>query len=104
MPEDELWVLNEDVPPLSPEGETVVEDDPAFTEECWALAPKNDSYTFGTPVTTRTDVWGLVWRVDFVAKGMDFEPRINRYVCWRNSRGALSDQIAFGQDIAPLRP
>jgi hypothetical protein len=96
-----------DCPPLSPEGERVVDDDPAFTSECIdrlnkATPPDYRPIQIGRPLTTRTAKWGLVWRVDFTQSQMK-STLVHRVVCWRASGGeGILMQLALFQSLAPL--
>jgi hypothetical protein len=76
-------------PPLAPEAEMVTAD-VAFSENC--LATVNDfiaksngrlQWELGRPLVTRSDKWGLIWRVDFNDGGPDLAPYISRIVCWK---------------------
>jgi len=100
-------------PPLSPEGEAVM-DDPDTASDCLDRAtelgakldkaPDSAGYfqwTLGTPLVSHNETWGIVCRIDFKMAGQDFAPRVNRLVLYVGPR-KVTFMIAIGQDIAPL--
>ena len=70
-------------PNVTPLHETVV-DDPSFVEACMArIAADLESrgWRLGKSIVTRSQEWGLVWRVDLL--GTALLGRIRRIICWR---------------------
>ncbi|MDH2386707.1 hypothetical protein [Bradyrhizobium sp. CER78] len=94
-----------DIPPLSPDRETVVVD-PLVVEACtahFADDAKNLGWSFGNSLPTQTEKWGFVWRADFTVHGLSHPDFINRAICWSEPGGnILGTLVAFGQKIAPL--
>jgi hypothetical protein len=100
-------------PPLSPEGEAVMDDQGAASAciaRASALGAKLDKvpdtagyfdWTLGTPMVTVSETWGVVCRVDFKMAGKDFAPYVNRLVLYAGAQ-KMNVMIAIGQDIAPL--
>jgi hypothetical protein len=95
-----------EIPPLEPDRETVVADDPSFVEACKAAFTADAQqfeWVFEKSLLTRSQRWGLVWRADFVIAG---RPRsshlINRAMCWGNAGGVEGTVVAFGQKVAPI--
>jgi hypothetical protein len=101
-------------PPLSPQGETVV-NDPETAAHCVAHAqdlgarlnetPDTAGYfnwTLGPALVTHNETWGIVCRIDFTMAGQDVSPRINRLVIYVAGFQKLSVMIVMGENIAPL--
>ena len=93
-------------PPLSPAGETVVPNDPAFSRECLQMIPAlRKNILVERALTTDTKQWGVVLRIDFTMAAAQMQTiagRVNRLVFWHGAGGALSVLIAVGQPMAPL--
>lgn len=93
-------------PPLSPEGEKIVQGDPSFVAACQErirYLASTGLWKLGKPLLTHSDKWGLVWRVDFEYPHDDLAPLINRAICWRTDDGTgVNSEIAIGQQVAPL--
>ncbi len=103
MPKTEIE--DADFPPLEPGDEPVAVTDPTFIGEC--LGALNEVSAVGPVQTdasrlTRNEVWGLVYRADFVIGGTPFEGLVNRYVGWRRPDGTIGTVLAIGQDLPPL--
>ena len=105
--------IGKDEPPLSPEGEAVM-NDPDTAAYCFEQAtqlgakldqaPESAGYfkwTLGTPLVSISDNWGVVCRIDFRMAGADYSPKVNRLVLYVGAE-KLNFMIAIGQDIAPL--
>ena len=105
--------MGKDEPPLSPDGEAVM-NDPDTAAYCFEKAaelgtkldkaPESAGYfkwTLGTPLVSENETWGIVCRIDFTMAGDDVSPYINRLVLYA-SADRLNFTIAIGQDIAPL--
>jgi hypothetical protein len=102
-------------PPLSPEGEPVM-NDPDTAAYCIAhardvgerlnTAPETAGYfdwTLGAALVTHNENWGIVCRIDFTMAGQDVSPRLNRIVLYAAAQ-KLSVMIAIGQHLEPLDP
>ena len=102
-----------DEPPLSPEGEAVMNDPDtaAFCRErAVELGAKLDKapdsagyfdWTLGEPLVSVNETWGVVCRIDFKMAGQDVAPRVNRLVLYVGAQ-KMNFMIAIGQNIAPL--
>jgi hypothetical protein len=97
-----------ELPPASPEGETVVADERLFIDACKsAIADQAQTlgWSFGNSVLTHSDRWGLVWRVDFfvIGRPVQHTSLINRAIHWGKSDGTIDGAaFLFGQQVAPL--
>ena len=92
-------------PPLIPEDEQAVPDDPDFIERCMAHVPKALGIEIAATLTTQSDQWELVWRADFNIPKTARTIAVNRIVCKRE-RGdqPLNFALATGQNIPSLAP
>jgi hypothetical protein len=90
-----------------PEGETTAAEEPAFVHACMStasdLAAAHD-WRLGRSILTHSDVWGLVWRIDFRVKDQSQESKlINRFVCWGTADGEiLGTATVVRQNVEPL--
>jgi hypothetical protein len=94
-----------ETPSLDPDGQILTADNTTFTTKCVSLVDKVSSgknWQLGQPLLTRSEKWGLVWRVDFKISDADFSPLVNRIVCWEIADGNNAIDIAIGQHVAPL--
>ena len=95
-----------DFPSLEPVGETAIAEDRTFEQKCLSrveqVAP-GDRWRLGTPLLTKSDKWGLIWRADFTIAGVDISPLVNRIVCWQSPSGDVSINIAIGQRLAVIQ-
>jgi hypothetical protein len=95
-----------DPPPLKPDGEAVVPDDPKFRESCLALIPTlRKNIRIERMLTTDTRHWGTVLRVDFSMLAGERPTEggsVNRLVFWDGPGGTPFILIAVGQPIPPL--
>ncbi len=92
-------------PPLDPINETVVRKSDAFVQECKSFFDKagyTDRYTLGTSLITKSDEWGLVYRVDFLVPGLNTANKVNRLICQKNASGEMTVIVAIGHDGIPL--
>jgi len=97
-------------PPLVPKDEVVLTPDPIFEAECKAEISdqaREFKWQFGTSLLTKSEDWGIVWRMDFDIPGVPASSGlINRVICWRtpeeSGKGPSGTSIAFGQRISPL--
>ena len=84
-------------PTVPSESETVVQNDPSFTDACKAKvadAAEKFGCRFENSILTRSEKWGLVWRADFKIKNQSSETGlINRVICWREP-GATEIRLA----------
>jgi hypothetical protein len=102
-----------DVPPLSPEGEQVMNDPDTASfcrERAVELGAKLDKapdsagyfqWTLGEPLVSVNETWGVVCRIDFKMAGEDVSPRVNRLVLYVDAR-KMSFMIAIGQSLPAL--
>lgn len=102
-----------DEPPLSPEGEAVM-NDPDTASFCreravelgekFDKAPDSAGYfqwTLGEPLVSVNETWGVVCRIDFTMAGEDVAPLVNRLVLYVGAR-KMNVMIAIGQNLPPL--
>jgi hypothetical protein len=97
-------------PPLVPTNEVVLAPDPAFEAECMSEisdGAKEDNWRFKNSILTKSEKWGIVWRIDFDMPGQPANyGLVNRVACWRKpeetGNGPSGTYIAFGQRISPL--
>ena len=97
----------EEMPPLVPDREAVVADDPSFVDTCkaaFAAEAEKFEWVFEGSLLTRSQRWGLIWRADFVVAGRSSAHLVNRAMCWGGTGGIEGTAIAFSQQIAPLDP
>jgi hypothetical protein len=89
-------------PPIVPDGEAVTEE-PSVTATCSEQVREfTKHWQLGQPLLTRSDKWGLVWRVDFTMPGESLAPLINRIICWQEPGGGVVITVAIGQPVPPL--
>jgi hypothetical protein len=97
----------DEIPPLVPDRETVVAYEPIFVEACTAAFADDAvkfGWSYGKSLLTRSQKWGLVWRVDFVIAERAASSRfVNRAMCWGSAGNVEGKAVAFGQQIAPLQ-
>jgi hypothetical protein len=97
---------HDEFPPLVPDNEIVVADEMSFVEACKAALSADAQafqWVFGKSVVSRSQRWGLIWRVDFVIAGRPKKARmINRAMCWGGVDEIQGTAVSFGQSIAPL--
>jgi hypothetical protein len=96
----------ESFPPISPEGETVVSESPSFLATCLSHSNQmvqSGGWVLGTQLFTRSDKWGMIWRVDFKIPSEDVSPMVNRIICWQEPNERVNVMFAIGQDVPPLR-
>lgn len=75
---------------------------PAFVSACMSIVSAHASdlgWHLEKSILTRSDVWGLVWRVDFVAREHPEGLReVNRVICWGTADGqVLGTATVFGK-------
>lgn len=80
-------------PSAVPKGETVVAGNPIFVNACMSIVSIDASslgWRLGKSILTHSDVWGLVWRIDFQVpdQSADLE-LINRFICWGSADGGV---------------
>ena len=97
----------DEIPPLVPDRETVVTDEPSFVEACkaaFSAEAQQFQWVFENSLLTRSQRWGLVWRADFVVAGLQKSCShfVDRAMCWGSADGVEGTAVAFGQRIAPL--
>jgi hypothetical protein len=90
-------------PSLAPEGEILAEGE-AFAQDClariMAMAKNLEFKLAGEPVLTRSERWGLIWRVDFEYVQENY--LVNRFVCAERGRDGPAIVVAIGQELTPL--
>lgn len=84
-----------------PDGEAPA-DNAAFVSACISVASDRAAalgWRLGKSVLTRSDIWGLVWRVDFKAKDhRENSPHVSRMILWGTADGVvLGTATIFGQ-------
>ena len=96
-------------PPLVPTDETVLASDPAFESECMSAISdqaKDLRWRFRSSVLTKSEKWGIIWRVDFDTPESANTSFINRVTCWRTpeetGNGPTGICFAIGQRVSPL--
>ena len=101
----ETYPQGVDSPSLDPDGHIVTADNTTFTGKCLSLVDKfssGNNWRLGQPLLTRSERWGLVWRVDFTFSDAEPSHLVNRIVCWEFPDGNVSIEIAIGQHLTPL--
>jgi hypothetical protein len=97
----------DEIPPMVPDRETVVAHEPIFVEACtaaFAADAEKFGWSYGKSLLTRSQKWGLIWRVDFVIPERAASSRwINRAMCWGSAGSVKGTAVGFGQQIAPLQ-
>ena len=83
--------------------------DAHFEAECKAeISDISESlgYVFKSSILTKSEKWGLIWRVDFEIRGRTNRLGVvNRVVCWRKPDQAgerVGVSVGFGQRISPI--
>lgn len=73
-------------PSPTPDGEMAVTDNPPFVNACMTFASSlaaSHGLRFGKSMLTHSDVWGFVWRIDFLVKEQRPDSKqVCRLVCW----------------------
>ena len=73
-------------PGPKPDGETVVAENPTFVSACMAVASSDVASIggrLGKSLLTHSDIWGFIWRVDFLINYLGQDGRfVIRFVCW----------------------
>jgi len=95
------------VPDAVPTGEAVLSDESHFVDACKSAIAEDArkfGWSFGSSLLTRSEQWGLVWRVDFFVPGHATDsPFVNRAICWGEPNGTVNGKaIVFGKRMAPL--
>jgi hypothetical protein len=94
-------------PGQEPDGETPVPGSPAFVDAGVSVVTDLAAalgWRLGRSILTHSDIWGLVWRVDFQVKGQSQDSKlINRFICWGTADGkVLGTATTCSLNIAPL--
>jgi hypothetical protein len=94
-------------PSALPDGEAAMAGAPSFESACMSVVSDLATvhgWHLGKSILTRSDVWGLVWRIDFQVRGQSQDSKlINRYVCWGTADGkVLGTAAIFSQKVEPL--
>jgi len=89
-------------PSAEPNGETAAAENSVFVNACMSMISDRAAalgWHLGRSLLTRSDVWGLVWRIDFKAKDHpESSPYVNRVICWGSPDGTVSGTATvFGQ-------
>jgi hypothetical protein len=84
-----------------------VAENPAFVSACMSIASSHAAalgWRLGRSILTHSDIWGLVWRIDFQVKGQSQDSKlINRFICWGTVDGeVLGTATTCSLNIAPL--
>jgi hypothetical protein len=91
--------------PLSPHGETPLQDDPACLEACRAVVgklPMAKKWVIQGSLLSSSKTWGTIWRFDYEIPGEELPNLVNRVVCWRMPTGKLEIVVAVGHEVQPL--
>lgn len=89
-------------PNPEPAGEAAAAENSAFVNACKAVVSDRAAalgWHLGRSILTWSEVWGLVWRIDFKAKDHpESSPLVNRVICWGGPDGTVSGTATiFGQ-------
>lgn len=80
-------------PDLVPHDETEATDNPAFLAACNATVSDLAAalgWRLGNSISTFSDAWGLVYRIDIYSKGTSPNSRaLNRFICWGTADGEI---------------
>jgi hypothetical protein len=71
-------------PSSTPQDEIALDDESSFVDECMARIAddvERFGWRLGKSIVTRSNEWGLVWRVDLLETPS--LGRIRRIICWR---------------------
>jgi hypothetical protein len=95
-------------PGPTPEGETPVTDNPPFVNACTTLASSQAAsfgLRFGKSILTHSDVWGFIWRIDFLVKEQRPDSKqVCRLVCWsaEDNNEIMGTATFVAQPLEPL--
>jgi hypothetical protein len=98
---NEVPTMSDVFPPTAPEGELDPHYDSSFVARCLELITKGheqDEWLFGTPVVTRSKIWGRMLHVDLIKRPLS----ANRAVCWSNGSEISGVMFVGGQNLAKL--
>jgi hypothetical protein len=91
-----------ETPNTDPGNETVVSGNTEFVDACLRLASEKVErlgWILGESTLTRSDSWGLVWRVHVATKRTLPDPQFqSRYICWGDPSGEV-----LGTKFAPIK-
>lgn len=91
-----------------PEGEAGAAENAPFVSTCMAVASdyaEACGWRLRNSVLTRSDIWGFVWRIDFVTKDQDQNSKcVARMVCWsaQGDHTVMGTATYFAQSLEPL--
>ena len=81
-------------PSAEPAGESPVAENPAFVNACRSIVSDHAAalgWSLGRSLLTRSEAWGLAWRIDFKGKRHpESLPPVNRFICWGGPDGTVS--------------
>ena len=95
-------------PSVAPQNEVEAANESSFADACRARVANEATkfgWHFGNSIVTRSDTWGLVWRVDFrTSSQLARATLVNRLICWQ-ATGETNVHMAyvFGQPVDPLK-
>jgi hypothetical protein len=95
-------------PGPAPEGETSVAENPAFVSACMSMISGHAAaygWQLRNSKLTHSDVWGFVWRIDFLTKEQDPGSKsVARMVCWSAQEDAalVGTATYFAYPLEPL--
>lgn len=95
-------------PGPTPEGEASAAENAPFISACMIVASdyaEACGWRLRDSVLTHSDVWGFVWRIDFLTKEQDPNSRfVARMVCWsaETASTVMGTATYFAQPLEPL--
>lgn len=95
-------------PGPAPEGETGAAENPAFVSACMSVVSDHAAaygWRLRNSMLTHSDVWGFVWRIDFLTKDQDPDSKfVARMVCWSAQEHAtvVGTATYFAQPLEPF--
>ncbi len=91
-----------------PDGETTVAENPSFVSACMSVVSDHVAaygWRLRNSKLTHSDVWGFVWRIDFLTKDQDPSSKfVARMVCWSAQEDAtvMGTATYFAQLLEPF--
>lgn len=91
-----------------PNGETPVADNPCFVGACMSVVSDHAAaydWRLKNSKLTHSEVWGFVWRIDFLTRDQDPNSKfVARMVCWsaRKDATVMGTATYFAQQLEPF--
>jgi len=91
-----------------PDGETAVVENPSFVNACMSVVSDHANaygWQLRNSMLTHSDVWGFVWRIDFLTKDQDPSSEfVARMVCWsaEDDAAVMGTATYFARQLEPF--